>query len=51
MLTVDFEPGAFHLRSERAKRWAIRADKYWSRKGDCVIFHFVILGSRSQQVE
>ena len=32
--TVGFEPGTFRLRSERAKRWAIRADKYRSPKGD-----------------
>ena len=35
--TVEFEPGAFRLRSEHAKRWAIRADKYRSSKGDRVL--------------
>ena len=34
--TVGFEPGTFYLRSERAKRWAIRADKYRLPKGDRV---------------
>ena len=35
--TEGFEPGTFHLRSEHAKRWAIRADKYRSHKGDLVL--------------
>ena len=35
--TVGFEPRTLRIRSERAKRWAIRADKYWTPKGDCVL--------------
>ena len=35
--TVGFEPGTFLLRRERAKCWAIRADKYRSPKGDCIL--------------
>ena len=34
--TVGFEPGTFRIRSERAKRWATRADKYRSSEGDHV---------------
>ena len=34
---VGFELVTFRLRSERAKRWAIRADKYGSPKGDHII--------------
>ena len=33
LLTVGFEPWIFRLRSERAKPWAIRADKYRAPKG------------------
>ena len=35
--TVGFDPGTFRLRSERGKRWAIRADKYRSSKGDRIL--------------
>ena len=35
--TVGFEPGTFRLRSERAKRWAIKAGKYRSPKGDRIL--------------
>ena len=34
MPKVGFEPVTFRIRSERAERWAIRADKYRSPKGD-----------------
>ena len=33
------EPGTFRFRGERAKRWAFRADKYRSPKGDRMTFH------------
>ena len=42
--TVGFEPGTFRLRSECAKRWAIRADKYQSPKGDRIIPECAING-------
>ena len=35
--TVGFEPGTFLLRSERAKRWAIRANKYRPHKGERIL--------------
>ena len=35
--TVGVESGSLRLRSERAKRWAIRADKYWPPKGDHIL--------------
>ena len=35
--TVEFEPGIFRLQSERAMRWAIRADKYRSPKDELVL--------------
>ena len=35
--TVGFEPGTFRLRIERAKRCAIRRDKYQSPAGDHII--------------
>ena len=34
---VGFEPGTFRLRSERAKRWFITADKYRPPNGDCLL--------------
>ena len=34
---MGFEPGSFRLRNERAKHWAIRADKYRSPKGDRIL--------------
>ena len=42
MPTVGFETGNFRIRSERAKRWDIGADKYRLPKGerispDCAI--------------
>ena len=37
MPTVGFEPWTFRIRSERAKRWAIRADKYRSPKGERIL--------------
>ena len=40
--TVGFEPGTFRLRSERAKRWAFRADKYRSPKGDNILPEYAI---------
>ena len=39
---VGFEPRTFRLRSERAKRRAIRADKYRSPKGDCILPEYAI---------
>ena len=38
--TVGFEPGTFRLRSEGAKRWAIRAYKYRSPKDDHILSFF-----------
>ena len=35
--TLGFEPGTFHLWSERAKRWAISADKYQSSSRDRIL--------------
>ena len=37
MPTVGFEPGTFRIRNERTKRWAIRADKYRSPKGERIL--------------
>ena len=34
---MGFEPATSRLRSERAKHWAIRADKYRSDKGDRIL--------------
>ena len=42
MPTMGFEPGTFRIRSERATRWAIRADKYRSPKGECILPKCVI---------
>ena len=34
---MGFEPGTFRLRSERAKRWAIRADINQTHKSDLIL--------------
>ena len=34
---VEFEPGTFRLRGERAMRWAIWADIYRTPKGDRIL--------------
>ena len=40
--TVGFETGTFRILSERAKRWAIGADKYRSPKGGRILPEFSI---------